>query len=575
MKELLAVARGDRPADFVIKGARVANVYTLEYEEVDVAVLGNKIAGIGKNYEGERVVNGTGKVLIPGMIDGHIHIESTMLTPSYFADQAIAHGTTAVMADPHEIANVLGMRGVEYMYRASQGLWLDIFLGAPSCVPASNFETPFENLEMDHIREMFRRGWCQHLGEVMNFPGVIRGDDGVWGKIEAAGDVPLTGHAPGIRGRALCAYMSGGISSDHECTNPEEALEKLRRGMWLMIREGTFARDLKRLLSLVKERPDLSSRCMVVSDDITAEELVRGHMDGKMRLMAEEGLDPLMALRMVTLSPAAYFGLKDRGAIGPGLLADMALVENLESCEIDKVWKGGLLVVDDGKLCRANSVGFDFAAFCAEYTTTSISLPRLKIPAPEMADMAVIGVEDGTIVTRTILMTPSVSEGLAVADAERDIAKIVVQERHRGTGRFAVGFVSGLGMTQGAIASSVAHDAHNFVAVGMDDLSIVTAISHLEKNEGGLVATTQSEVRGYLALPVGGLMAMVNAATLSRSLQELEKKVSELGFKISNPFMVLSFLCLSVVPELKITDKGYIDIVHGSIIPLFSYFDPR
>ena len=359
MKGLLAVARGEKPADFVIKGARVANVYTLEYEEADVAVFGEKIAGVGQGYEGKSVVDGRGKVLIPGMIDGHVHIESSMLVPTVFADQVALHGTTAIMPDPHEIANVLGMKGVEYMYLVSRGLPVDVFLGAPSCVPASAFETPFEDLEMDHIQEMFQRGWCHHLGEVMNFPGVIGGDDSVWGKIQAAGDVPLIGHAPAVVGRSLCAYMAGGISSDHERSKQEEGLEKLRRGMWLMMREGSSTHDLGRLLPLVRERPHLSSRCMVVSDDISAQDLLKGHMDEKMRLMVGEGLDPLVALRMVTLSPASYFGLKERGGIWPGRLADMALVEDLENCNIDKVWKNGKLTVDGGKRCRPESAGME------------------------------------------------------------------------------------------------------------------------------------------------------------------------------------------------------------------------
>jgi adenine deaminase len=342
-----------------------------------------------------------------------------------------------------------------------------------------------------------------------------------------------------------------------------------------MMREGSSAPDLKRLLPLVKEHPHLSSRCMVVSDDVTAEDLLRGHMDEKIRLMTEEGLDPLTALRMATLSPALYFGLKDRGAIGPGLLADMVLVKDLESCEVDKVWKNGQCVVNGGKFCRAKNEDIDFAAFRSEREIAPLLLPRLKTPAPELAKMAVIGVKEGTLLTQTLLMTPSLHDGLAVADVERDLAKIVVQERHRGTGRFAVGFVSGLGMKKGAIASSVAHDAHNFVAAGMDDLSIITALSHMRDNEGGLVVTIGSEVLGCLALPVGGLMTTLDAAAVSRSLKELEKKAGELGITIAHPFMVLSFLCLSVIPELKITDKGYVDLTQGGEQPLFSFFDPR
>ncbi|MDR1977424.1 MAG: adenine deaminase [Synergistaceae bacterium] len=575
MKDLLAVARGEKPADFVVKGARVANVYTLEYEEVDVAVFGETIAGMGKNYEGKSVVDGKGKILIPGMMDGHIHIESSMLVPATFAEQVVLHGTTAVMPDPHEIANVLGMKGVEYMYVASRGLPVDVFLGAPSCVPASEFETPFEDLEMDRIREMFERGWCQHLGEVMNFPGVIGGDADLWGKIQAAGGVPLTGHAPEVVGNALCAYLAGGISSDHESSRPEEALEKLRRGMWLMMREGSSAHDLERLLPLVRERPDLSSRCMVVSDDISAQDLLKGHMDEKMRLMVRNGLDPLVGLRMVTLSPAAYFGLKKRGAIGPGFLADMALVGDLESCEIDKVWKNGQLTVDGGRRRQGDVSRAECVPLPSTPKVAPLSVSQLAISIPHGADLNVIGMKEGTLLTQTLSMIPSIRDGLAVADAERDIAKIVVRDRHREAGNFAVGFVSGLGLTKGAIASSVAHDAHNFIAAGMDDLSIVTALAHMGESGGGLAAAEGSKVLGYFALPVAGLMTTLDAASAARGLREVEEKARALGSTISHPFMALSFLSLSVIPELRITEKGYIDIRKGSAQPLFSFVEFR
>ena len=568
MNNLLAVARGDRPADVVIRGARVANVLTLEYEDVDVALFGDRIAGLGKGYEGTTVVDARGAVLIPGMIDGHVHIESTMLAPPVFADAVVTHGTTAVMADPHEIANALGMRGVEYMYLSSRGAPVDVFLGAPSCVPASDFETPFDPLEMSAVREMFRRGWCQHLGEVMNFPAVINGDPALWGKLEAAGDVPLTGHAPGVSGRALNAYALSGVSSDHECVGPEEALEKLRRGMWVMMREGASFPNLRTLLPVVKENPALAARCMVVTDDITARYIAEaGHMDVKVRIMAEEGLDPLLAVRMVTFSPADYFRLRDRGAVAPGLRADLVLVDDLRSFRVDRVWKDGRLVVEGGRrvggLASASSVSFPPAA-----RATPPAVERLAVPASGSL-MNVIGVAEGDVLTRTLRMEPTVREGLAVADPERDLAKIVVLERHRATGRFAVGFVSGLGIGRGAVASSVAHDAHNFVAAGMDDRSIVTALAHLCEAGGGLAVADGDTIRGALELPIGGLMTDLDAASAARALDDLERCAGELGVGIAHPFMALSFLCLSVIPELRITDQGYVDITRGGIQPLF------
>lgn len=568
MNNLLAVARGDRPADIVIRGARVANVLTLEYEDVDVALYGDRIAGLGKGYEGASVVEARGAVLIPGMIDGHVHIESTMLAPPVFADAVVTYGTTAVMADPHEIANALGIRGVEYMYLSSRGAPVDVFLGAPSCVPASDFETPFDPLEMSAVREMFRRGWCQHLGEVMNFPAVIGGDPALWGKLEAAGDVPLTGHAPGVSGGALNAYALSGVSSDHECVGPEEALEKLRRGMWLMMREGASFPNLRALLPVVKGNPALAARCMAVTDDITARYIAEvGHMDVKVRIMVEEGLDPLLAVRMVTFSPADYFRLRDRGAIAPGLRADLVLMDDLRSCRVDRVWKDGRLVVENGRLVGggtpASSVSFPRAA-----RVTPPQADRLAVPASGSV-MNVIGVTEGDVLTRTLRMAPKVRDGLAVPDPDRDLAKIVVLERHRATGRFAVGFVSGLGIGHGAIASSVAHDAHNFVAAGMDDRSIATALAHLCAAGGGLAVADGDEVLGALDLPIGGLMTTLDAASAARALDGLERCARELGVRIAHPFMALSFLCLSVIPELRITDQGCVDITKGGIQPLF------
>ncbi|MDR1875838.1 MAG: adenine deaminase [Synergistaceae bacterium] len=578
MKELLESARGDRVADFVVKNARVANVYTMEYEEVDVAVVGNRIAGLGNDYTGETIVDAKGQILIPGMIDGHVHIESTMLTPAVFADSVVLRGTTTVMADPHEIANVLGMGGVEYMYMAARGLPVDVFLGAPSCVPASDLETSCENLEMDAIREMFDRGWCQHLGEVMNFPGVVAGEAAVWGKIQAAGNVPLTGHAPGLRGKELCAYLTSGVSSDHECTSPEEALEKLRRGMWLMMREGASSPDLVRLLPLLRDRPELACRCMAVTDDVTAKHLLQvGHMDAKVRIMVREGLDPLVALRTVTLSPADYFGLKDRGAIGPGLRADMALIDDFENFRVDSVWKGGRPVVEGGKLLRKSECCIDPELFRQKTRLfVPLTTDQLQVRKPRKAEVRVIRVQEGSLATQSFLETDfPVQDGMAVPDAGKDLAKVVVQERHRNTKRFSVGFVSGLGMRSGAIASSVAHDAHNFVAAGMDDLSIVTALTFLGENGGGLVATCGADVQGFFALPVAGLMSTLDAASAARALDDLEERAKETGIAIAHPFMVLSFLCLSVIPELRITDQGYVDITKGGVQSLFCFPEVR
>ena len=573
MLKLPAVARGDIPADLVIKNAKIANVFTGEYELSDVAVHQGKIAGIG-HYNAKTSYDAQGRVLIPSLIDGHIHIEDTMLTPENFALESVKHGTGTVFADPHEIANALGMSGLRFMFRASQNLPIDIFYGAPSCVPASELETPLDALDALSIHDMFTRRLTHHLGEMMNFPAVINGDPDAWSKILIADSfsVPLTGHAPGVTGKALNAYLASGITSDHECTTLEEAQEKLSRGMWLMLREGSTFRDLARLIQIIKANPLAASRCMAVSDDITARYLVeRGHMDEKMRIMLREGLDPFIALRLVTLSPAEYFGLHDRGAIAPGKRADFALLEGEsldEGFTVSEVWKSGKMTVRDDDT---------FSLHDTKQAAPVLAVRVKHIPSPEQirvrtagSTMRVIGVTEGTAITRTLKLPVKDSGGYVCADPERDIAKIVVLERHHDTGRFGVGFVKGLGIRRGAVGSSVAHDAHNYVAAGADDESIVTALKALAEMGGGLACTLGGEVKAEFALPIGGLMSYLDAQSVSAELEKLENAAQDLGVGIGHPFMVLSFLCLSVIPELRITDLGYVDITKFGVQSIFA-----
>ncbi|MDY6400412.1 MAG: adenine deaminase [Synergistales bacterium] len=567
MNKLAAIARGDVPADIVIKNAKIANVFTLEYELADVAIYGEKIAGIGKNYDGHVVFDAKGKVLIPGMIDGHVHIESSMMTPPAFAFAVALKGTSTIMADPHEISNALGMAGLEYMYTSSRGLPIDVFFGAPSCVPASEFETPYDELDMTAIKLMFEKKYTQHLGEMMNFPAVIAGDPEVWGKIIAAGDVPLTGHAPGVAGKALNAYLASGVSSDHECIDPDEAREKLKRGMWIQIREGASFPNLKALLPVIRENPLNAARCMIVSDDLTARYIhERGHMDEKMRIMIKEGINPFIALRMVTLSPAEYFRLWDRGAVAPGKIADFSLLDSDvmdEDFRVEYVWKNGRQIVRDENV---------FSASEYEHLAPAIKIKVKKIPSAgqikvrhESKLINVIGVSQGSVITQTLQLEPKVKDGFVVQDHENDVAKIVVLERHRDTGKFGVGFVKGLGVARGAIGSSVAHDAHNFVVAGADDESIITALKALADIRGGLVVVEKDKVKASLALPVGGLMSYLNPEKIAAELTKLENAAEELGVKIHHPFMTMSFLCLSVIPELRITDQGYVDIRKGRV----------
>lgn len=568
MNKLAAIARGEMNADLVIHNANIANIFTQSYELADIAIYSGKIAGIGSDYKGNRNFDADGKAVIPGLVDGHIHIEDTMMTPENFSHAVSPHGTTAVFADPHEIANVLGMAGVEYMYNASRNAEIDIFYGAPSCVPASEFETPFDELDMNAIKTMFDKNLCSHLGEMMNFPAVIFGNPEVWAKILASGNVPITGHAPGVTGKNLNAYISAGISSDHECTTLGEAREKLSRGMWIMIREGASFHDLRTLLPLIRENPLNAARCMVVSDDITAKYILdNGHLDAKLKIMLDEGIDEFTALRMLTLSPCEYFRQYNRGIIAPGYIADFAILESEKisgDLKIKHVFKNGRQIAHENY--RSDNTGFAPVMHTRVTNIPSEKYIRLKA---ENSMINVIGIVPDKTITETLQFEPKIENGFVVPDTERDIAKIVVLERHNNSGKFGVGFVHGLGIKSGAIAQSVAHDAHNFVVAGVDDASIIRALKALAEMGGGLCTVKDNEILSSLALPVGGLMSFLEPGKIAAALSELEVSAKTLGVSIPAPFMVLSFMCLSVIPELRITDQGYIDITKGGKQKIF------
>jgi adenine deaminase len=570
MNILLAAARGDSPCDLLIWGGRIANVLSMEYETSDIAIKDGIIVGVGTGYEGREVVDASGMVLMPGMIDGHIHIESTMLAPAAFAAAVVPLGTTTVMPDPHEIANTCGLPGIEFMKRESMRAPLDVFFGAPSCVPASRFETPREEIDSLRIMDCYDRGWCTHLGEMMNFPGVISGDESVWAKIIGARGMVKTGHLPGVRGNDLCAYLISGCDSDHESNFVEEALEKLRRGMWVMMREGTSERNLTDLLPIILEDEARFARCMVVSDDLTAGNILSsGHMDHKVRMMIDAGVRPLIAAALVTINPANYFRLWDRGAIAPGRIADIVMVSSLEECRAIKVWKRGVLAAENG-----GALFRTFAPMASDLPVTgTIDSPPDKsaflVPAQQGRDIRVIGVLEGSLLTKRMTVSPLVRDGFVVSDCERDILKVVVTEKNRGSARTAIGFVHGFGLKRGALASSVAHDAHNYIAIGTDDESIWTAMKYLVENCGGLAASDGDRVIASLPLPIGGLMSDMNPEALSDAIQRMSRAAADLGSVMSQPFMNISFLSLSVIPELKLTDQGYVDPAEGNLLDLF------
>lgn len=570
MKKILAAARGDVPCDLVIRNGRIANVLSMEYEEADIAVSDGIIVGIGNGYDGVEIVDASGAVLIPGMIDGHLHIESTMLAPATFASVVLPLGTTTIMADPHEIANTCGLPGIEFMWRESLRTPLDVFLGAPSCVPASSFETPLQEIGPLQMMDCYHRNWCSHLGEMMNFHGVVEGDLELWGKITAARDMVKTAHLPSVTGRELCTYLISCCDSDHESNYIDEAKEKLRRGVWLMLREGATERNLEDLIPLILEDETRFARCMAVSDDLSASHILyNGHMDHKVRLMIEAGLRPLLALSLVTINPAQYFRLWDRGAIAPGKIADIVMVDSLEECRAQKVWKRGKLAADAGK------------PLFLTYAPMTVELPQMKsfsmvikenaftVKAEPGRDIRVMQLSPGKVLTHEIIVSPKEKGGLLVSDCERDIIKIAVVEKNKGTGRTAVGFVNGFGLKHGAIASSVAHDAHNFIAIAADDRSLVTAMNYLVQNGGGLVAVDGDNIIASLSLPIGGLMSMMEPNELAKALLRMGAAASDLGISVPHPYMELSFLSLSVIPELKLTDMGYVNMKQGGVVGLY------
>jgi adenine deaminase len=561
-ERLVAVARGDAPPDLVISGARVLSVFTREWLELDVAVFGGRIAGLG-SYDGGERVDASGQFLVPGFIDAHVHIESSKLTPAEFARAVVPHGTTAVVTDPHEVANVLGREGVEWMLEASEDLPLDVFVMAPSCVPASEFESPMCALEQADMEAILRHPRALGVAEMMNFPGVIAGVPDVLARLELSDHVD--GHAPGVVGRALDAYVAAGIRSDHEATTLEEALEKRRRGMWVLLREASNARNLVDLLPLVSQYGP--EHCAFCTDDREPDFLFRdGHIDQMCRVAVSEGIAPEAALLMATLHPARCHGLMDRGAVAPGLRADLVLLDDLESFRPTRVYKDGALVAADGR-----AEPFSRPAIPERVRSTMRSAPlagdAFAIPA-ESARVRVIETVPGQLITRAREEEPTVRDGHVVADPERDLAKIAVVERHHATGRVGKGLVRGFGLRTGAFASTVAHDAHNLVVVGVTDEDMAACARRLQEIGGGIVVARDGSVRGELALPVAGLLSDEPVEDVVTALEGLQDMLREQGVGDGAPFMTLSFLALSVIPALKITDRGLVDVERFELVPL-------
>ncbi|MBE3568306.1 MAG: adenine deaminase [Thermogemmatispora sp.] len=572
LRQRIRVARGEEPADLVLRNARLVNVCSGECYPADIAIAGGRIAGISEprgNYGGQQERDLEGRWLAPGLMDGHMHIESTMLVLSEFARLVVPRGVTAVMLDPHEFANVSGIAGIRFVLETARGLPLDAFVLLSSCVPASQYETPYRPLLASDLLPLLSEERVLGLAEMMNMPGVLNGDEEVLAKIAATLNHGLVvdGHAPGLQGRDLCAYAAAGISSDHECTTVAEARERLRLGMWLMIREGSAARNLEALLPLIQELHP--PRAFFVTDDRDPLDLLeRGHIDSMVRRAIELGLDPVEAIRLASYNTAQYFRLSDRGAIVPGALADLVVLDDLRTFQVESVYKSGQLVAQGGRLLIEPEAG-QLQDLSNTIRIAALREEDLRI-AGRPGPVAVIGIEPGQIVTRHLQLEASLRDGEIVADPERDLLKLVVIERHHASGRIGLGLVQGLGLKRGALASSVAHDAHNLVIAGVSDHDILKAAQALAAMGGGFALVVDGELRASVPLPLAGLVSAAPISELVARLRALDEAAAALGCTLEHPCMTLSFLSLSVIPALKLTDQGLIDVERFARVPLQS-----
>ena len=566
LKNLITAARGDIPVDCLFTHARIINVFSGEIISDHIAVHDGHIVGFG-DYPARRTVDLKGRYVAPGLIDAHVHIESSMTSVSEFARAVVPRGTTTVVADPHEIANVMGADGIRYMLAASENLSMNVRFSLPSCVPATTMETAGAVLDAETLRPFLDHERIVALGEMMNFPGVIGGDDDVIQKISDALShrKPVDGHAPGLTGKSLNAYLAAGIGSDHECTTISEAMEKLRRGMHLMIREGTGAKNLRDLLPVVNEKT--AHQLMWCTDDRHPQDIFdEGHIDFMVRTVIASGIDPVTAIRIGTLNPARYFGLHQLGAIAPGRKADMVVFSDLRRFEAEQVYVGGSLVAENGRMVMESD------AMPAETCPSTMNVKPgpidFSIPA-QTKNIRVMTLVPGQIVTGQSVAEARIENGFAVSDPARDMLKIAVVERHKGTGNVGKGFVSGFGLQKGALASSVAHDSHNIIVVGVTDGDMTAAVRGIIEMNGGLVIVSDGRILARLPLPIAGLMSTEPLESVRNQMDVLIRAAHALGVRVPDPFMTLSFLALPVIPELKITDKGIFDVMQFAHVPVF------
>lgn len=557
-QRIIAAAAGREKADLVLKNAKYLNVFSNEFLCGDIAVANGLIAGVGK-YDGKTEIDVSGKLVLPGFIDAHIHLESSMVTPAEFAKAVVAHGTTTVITDPHEITNVMGIDGVEYMIQASQNLPIDVHFMMPSCVPATEIDESGAELDCKDIDLYLDNKKVLGLAEMMNYVGVINGDKNVLSKIvtSQAHHKKIDGHAPELSGNDLNAYIAAGVYSDHECSTFENALEKLRKGQFIMIREGTAAHNLKALMPLLTQQ--YYSRCMFATDDKHPSDLLYGgHIDYIVKQALKNGADPIVALKTATHHAARYFLLNNKGAIASGYLADIVVVDNLEDFNVETVFKRGKLVFDgEVKDFSAPTVDEELAEKCFDtFHLDSVTPSSFKVDGK----LGLIGLVGGELLTRNLGTADKI-------DVENDILKIACIERHKGTNHIGVGYVKGYSLKSGAVATSVAHDSHNIITVGCNDDDIAVAVNAIKDSKGGIAVVENGKIKALLELPIAGLMSDEPLTTVNEKLENAKSSAYELGAdKSIDPFMTLSFLSLPVIPSLRITTKGVFDAENWKIL---------
>jgi len=564
LQSLIRFARGEAPAELLLANAQVINVLSGEIIPTSVAIVSSRIVGLG-DYEAQEVLDLQGAYLAPGFIDAHVHIESSLVPPAEFARAVVPRGTTTVITDPHEIANVLGLEGIRFMLESAKDGPMSMFVMAPSCVPATPMETSGATLRSHELAPLRSDPWVLGLAEVMNFPGVIHGSSEVLEKLMAFEGTVIDGHCPALTGKDLAAYIAAGIGSDHECTTVEEAEEKLRMGMMIFIREATNARNLETLLPLIT--PANHHRICFCTDDRQPRDLLdEGHIDFMVRRAIAAGIDPIQAIRMATSNTADYFGLRDRGAIAPGRRADLIAFRDLQDLQPHIVIRGGTPVAHEGRMTIRRLARQPHSL----RSTMNVAWEQVDFSIEAgTGEGRVIGVIPDQLVTEHLVEELPIREGQAVADPQRDLLKMAVIERHRRSGAMGLGFVRGIGLREGALASSVAHDHHNLVVIGADDPSMFTASRRAADLGGGMVVAKSDRVLAELPLPIGGLMTDEPVTTVREKLEDVLAAARDLGSDLHDPFMAMSFLALEVIPSLKLTDQGLVDVERFEKVPLW------